>query len=172
MAVSSWIGQIAVWDVETRAIVRHLAGHNAAIWDMTFRPGHPDQLATASADGTALLWDVRTGRQLFFLGEFEGHEASLDFDPTGRWVALGSSDGRVRVVDLDVSLECVAGNLAHQLERRQQEGHAAPRLGPLERRLADARRSAVSDTAIDALLAEPESDGPLTGQQVTSGDRP
>ena len=30
------------------------------------------------------------------------------FDPSGRWLALGSADGRVRVIDLLESLQCLA----------------------------------------------------------------
>ena len=116
MAVSSWGGHVIVHDLETGE-QRLLVGHGGSVWDMRFRPGHPDQLLTGSGDGTGRLWDVSTGRSLLFLDEFGGQEvASVDFDPTGRWMALGCSDGRVRLYDLDESLRCVAGNLEHQIE--------------------------------------------------------
>ena len=115
LVASGWLGELAIFDLRDGS-ARELFGHNAAVWDLCFRPGHPDQLLTGSGDGTARLWDVRTGRQLLFLDEFDGLEvASVDFDPTGRRVLLASSDGRVREVDLAASLRCVAGNLEYQL---------------------------------------------------------
>src|SRR5262249_44149225 len=54
-------------------------------------------VATGGTDGTARLWDSRTGRQLLVLA---GHSASVDglaFTPDSRKLVTASEDGTVRV---------------------------------------------------------------------------
>ena len=56
---------------------------------------------TASRDGTASLWDARTGAQL---ARFEEHTKGVFdacFSPDGAWVATGSRSGTVRVWPVD-----------------------------------------------------------------------
>ena len=40
------------------------AGHAETIFDLRFKPGDKNQLATCSYDGTIRLWDVRTMKLL------------------------------------------------------------------------------------------------------------
>ncbi len=54
-------------------------------------------VVTASADGTARVWDASHGRPV---GEFLRHEAGVNaasFSPDGRWVVTASADGTARV---------------------------------------------------------------------------
>ncbi len=56
-------------------------------------------MVTASWDGTARIWDVKTGTST----PLEGHAARLDrahFTPNGRQVMTASEDGTARVWDL------------------------------------------------------------------------
>ena len=89
-------------------------GHTAGVTAVAFRPGGA-QLLTASSDGTAILWDVATGRQLrtymggplsnSFLTAGELQEAKMpptfpvaaketpavaavEFSPDGRWFVM------------------------------------------------------------------------------------
>ena len=89
-------------------------GHTAGVTAVAFRPGGA-QLLTASSDGTAILWDVETGRQLrtymggplsnSFLTAGELQEAKMpptfpvaaketpavaavEFSPDGRWFVM------------------------------------------------------------------------------------
>ncbi|MFF5188648.1 helix-turn-helix domain-containing protein [Streptomyces sp. NPDC000345] len=59
-----------------------------------------DLLATAGADGTVRLWDLRVGTPT--AGPLSGHEGSvraIAFSPDGRLIATGGADGTVRLWD-------------------------------------------------------------------------
>src|SRR5262249_37173761 len=62
---------IDLWDVSTRALVRHLHGHIALVSFMALSPGGRT-LATASCDRSIKLWDTGTGRELRTLWPEEG----------------------------------------------------------------------------------------------------
>lgn len=69
-------------------------------------------LITASADGTARLWDVTTSQEL---RRFSGHTDavySAAFSPNGKQVVTGSADGTARLWDI-----------ARGQELRQFQGH-------------------------------------------------
>ena len=57
------------------------------------------RLLTASADGTAKIWDVRTDRDPVALRGHQTEITDASFDGTGRWVVTGSLDGTARVWD-------------------------------------------------------------------------
>ena len=74
----------------------------------------PDGLTVASADGKLIrLWDVATRKEV---ARLEGHTNSVNsvaFDPQGRWLASGSTDGTVRL-----------WSLAQRKELARLEGHS------------------------------------------------
>lgn len=75
-----------------------LSGHRGAVSDATFsRDG--TLIATAGQDGTARIWDARTGRSLATLTGHRGAISSVDFSPDGRLVATASDDDTARVWD-------------------------------------------------------------------------
>jgi WD40 repeat protein len=60
------------------------------------------RVLTASADGTARLWDL-SGRRI---ATFAGHADAIEdaaFSPDGRWIVTASGDGTARqyLVELD-----------------------------------------------------------------------
>jgi WD40 repeat protein len=57
-------------------------------------------LTTASADGTAILWDAASGEVLRPLEGYEGDVFAVAFDPTGDRLATASLDGTVRLWDV------------------------------------------------------------------------
>ncbi len=75
-------------------------GHTNAVFAMSFDPSGK-LLATASADGTARLWDVEARKSLAVFGT-EGGPAvnALAFSPDGRILATGGEDGILRLWDV------------------------------------------------------------------------
>ena len=58
-------GAVGVYNIETWKLEFSTeAGHAETIFDLRFKPGDKNQLATCSYDGTIRLWDARTMRLL------------------------------------------------------------------------------------------------------------
>ena len=76
-----------------------MKGHTDYINSIAFSPDGA-QLATASSDSTARLWDARTGAELRRL---EGHTHNINsiaFSPDGALLATGSWDSTARLWDV------------------------------------------------------------------------
>ncbi|MFF4658445.1 helix-turn-helix domain-containing protein [Streptomyces sp. NPDC001381] len=74
-------------------------GLDGGVDALAFSPA-ADRLATAGADGTVRLWDLRAGTPV--VGPLGGHEGSvraIAFSPDGRRIATGGADGTVRLWD-------------------------------------------------------------------------
>ncbi|HEX3482910.1 MAG TPA: protein kinase [Kofleriaceae bacterium] len=87
-----------LWDLESYRIVAQLAGHAGRVFSARFvRGGH--DIMTSAADGTARLWDARTGRprQIFSAGVAFLFDATLS--PDGAMVVAGGADGSLRFWD-------------------------------------------------------------------------
>lgn len=75
-----------------------LNGHTADINSVAFSPDGRN-VVTASADGTARVWDAATGASL---GELRGHNGSVNsasFSPDGKFIVTAGTDATVRVWD-------------------------------------------------------------------------
>jgi WD40 repeat protein len=97
-------GQVVdVWDPETGRRVSTLMGHSGDVNDLVFS-ADGSRLATASSDGTARVWDPRTGEQQLVLrgGHLGGLITSVDFSPDGRRLATAAADGVVRIWALEL----------------------------------------------------------------------
>ena len=57
------------------------------------------RLATAGADGTVKVWDVRTGEETLALQGHGGAVVNVSFRPDGRQIATAGVDGTVRIWD-------------------------------------------------------------------------
>ena len=93
-------GVVDVWDADTGERVANLAGHTGLVNDVTFS-ADGSTVATASADGTARVWDPTTGSQSQVL-RGDGPLASVGFSPDGSKLATVSGDGVARVWALDL----------------------------------------------------------------------
>jgi WD40 repeat protein len=103
LAVGTWFptgtGSVKLWDV-TIALGKLVAkegpafqGHTKGVYCLAFAKNKT--LATGSADGTAILWDVATGQRKHTL-KAEREVCSLAFSPSGATLATGDPLGRVR----------------------------------------------------------------------------
>jgi WD40 repeat protein len=86
-----------VWNLGT-SDYSELFGHDQAITGLVFSPTGRT-LATASADGTARIWDPTRGRELDRVLGHSGPVTSVAFTPDGARLVTGSWDGTVRLWD-------------------------------------------------------------------------
>ncbi|XP_069367621.1 WD repeat-containing protein 37 isoform X1 [Paralichthys olivaceus] len=73
-------------------LVREYVGHRDGIWDLSVTRTQPVVLGTASADHTAMLWSIETGKCLLkYLGH-QGSVNSIKFHPTEQMALTASGD--------------------------------------------------------------------------------
>ena len=95
----------APWD-----LLKKLAAHNThGVASVVFSPDGT-QIATASADTTAKLWDIQTGQLLLTLTEPTGWINSVAFSPNGQLIATGSSNNTAKLWNVQT------GELLHILQ--------------------------------------------------------
>jgi WD40 repeat protein len=95
------------------------------VYSVTFSPDGR-YLATASADGTARLWDVQSGQEL---RRYVGHEKGVEnvtFSLDGKLIATVSDDGTARLWDVDyhTTMQYLCSRLRRDFtdEERKQYG--------------------------------------------------
>jgi WD40 repeat protein len=89
-----------LWDpVSGRTRTASHPGHRKSIHSLALAPDGKI-LATASADGTVMLWDRKSLECLFQLYGHTGDVASVAFSPDGRTLATGGFDRLIRLWDL------------------------------------------------------------------------
>jgi WD40 repeat protein len=91
---------------------RFLTGHMDGVHAVAFSPDGK-QLATASHDGTARVWDAASGNEVKLLQGHTGAVYSVAFSPDGQRVATAGHDGLVLVWDVR------SGELLSMLEGHQ-----------------------------------------------------
>jgi WD40 repeat protein/serine/threonine protein kinase len=73
-----------------------LGGHGSWVYSAVFSPDGM-RIVTASADGTARIWDARTGLQLLTLSGHQGSVFSAAFSPEGSRIVTASADRTLRI---------------------------------------------------------------------------
>jgi len=81
---------IHLWDVASGQAISILNGHDGIVWSIAFSPDS-QLLASASSDGTAKIWDWRSGNILKTLS-FPDQVGSVSFSPDGQTLAVGGLD--------------------------------------------------------------------------------
>lgn len=93
---------IALWDVESKQIVKTLYGHQDAVKSVAFSPDG-SLLVSGGNDFTIRLWDVASGQLRDVLRQHTHQIWSLAISGDGRTLASGGSDGMVCLWDLSAS---------------------------------------------------------------------
>ena len=81
---------VQLWDVASGQIVSILGEHHDIVWDVAFSPDGR-LLASVSSDGTAQVYDWRTGDVEKILN-FPRQVVSVSFSPDGQTMAVGGVD--------------------------------------------------------------------------------
>ena len=90
--------------------LRHVfEGHQGAVLDVAFSP-EADLALTASADGTVILWDTRSGDEIRVLEGHNGEVTSVAFAPDGQFAVSGSDDHALIIWNV------TSGEIVHRLE--------------------------------------------------------
>lgn len=104
LASSSFDGTVMVWDTSLPDIpaVSIFKGHRLAVTDVVFAGRDGGLAATASADGTAALWDVVTGERLKVLRGHRSHVNAIAVPPpAGATVSGGPLGGAATLADAE-----------------------------------------------------------------------
>jgi len=89
-------GDIILWDIPNKKLIRIISGHQSTVTDLHF---HPDGnlLLTTSRDHTARIWDLTDSRKLpLILDDHNDWVLTGSFDPTGTRVITGGADHYIR----------------------------------------------------------------------------
>jgi WD40 repeat protein len=124
-----------------------LTGHTAPVRRVAYSPDG-SRIVTASNDGTARIWDARTGLQLRVLTGHAQEVRSAVYSPDGRELVTGSLDGTARTWD--------AGTGAQRLVLHHARIVACASFSPDGKRILTAgdSRWRIWDAASGAPLAE------------------
>ena len=97
-------GLVKVWITTTGYEVITLSqmegGHSSWVESVAFSPDG-SLLATASLDGTAMIWELARGRLLYTLSEHAAGVRDLAFSPNGRWLATLGDDWVVMLWEVE-----------------------------------------------------------------------
>jgi WD40 repeat protein len=100
---SGYDGTIWLWDMLMGGVKRAvLEGHTEAIYGIAFSP-NGDLLASGSRDNSVRVWDIKTGKELFFSMEHNREVNSVAFSTDGATLASGGADGKIRLWDVESS---------------------------------------------------------------------
>jgi len=101
LALGSLDGTIDLWDIASRKVAFTLRGHKYGVWAMAVSP---DGRRLASIEGSTAavhMWDVTDGTALYVMDNLPAGSYSLAFSPDARNLAIGGTDGRTRLWNLE-----------------------------------------------------------------------
>lgn len=95
----SWDGNMRVWDLDasTASLVIPVGEQ---INGLDVNP-EETRVAAVTFQGTAAVWDVRTGERLLTLAGHSGPIKAVAYNPDGSLLATGSEDGEIRLWDAE-----------------------------------------------------------------------
>ena len=76
-----------------------LRGHTGSVDYLCWSPEFADELATCSADSTVRIWDYRSAKETGQIA-IGGQGINLAWSPDGKFLATGSKDDRISIIDM------------------------------------------------------------------------
>ncbi len=119
-----------IWDRTTGAVEVSLIGHGSYLNDAEWSPDSAYVVTSSSHDGTARIWDARSGDELLIISNSSPIAAT--FAPDGARIVIGNLDGRVQIYQLP-RFRGTAGELAQLLRCRVPFDIQNDKLHPRER---------------------------------------
>lgn len=94
LLATAGFGHITAWNMKSLVREQTLEGHTDIVLDLEWTPDG-SLLASASWDGTVILWDMATYEQAALLET--GPASSLDFSPDGSLLVVGTTEEGVQI---------------------------------------------------------------------------
>jgi WD40 repeat protein len=89
-------GEVKIWDVESRQLLRTFTGHADCIYAAAFSPDGKS-IATSSYDKLIKLWDAASGQEVRTFKDHIDAVYALAFTPDGAHLVSGAADRSVKV---------------------------------------------------------------------------
>ncbi|WP_420318507.1 WD40 repeat domain-containing protein [Ekhidna sp.] len=101
LAIGRDRGDIVLWDIPAKRLIRIISGHQSTVTDIQFNP-KGNLLLTTSRDGTARIWDLTDSRKLpIILDDHDDWVFTGSFNPNGTQVITGGGDEYIRTWPVD-----------------------------------------------------------------------
>ena len=93
-------GLIKIWS-NNGELLKTVSGHKDVVWKVEFNPINNNQFASASADGTAKIWNLKEEKPKVLnhlnYQDKPNNVVGLSFNPNGTQLATSSDDYKIRV---------------------------------------------------------------------------
>lgn len=91
---------LSIWDMRTGLTVQTFYGHLNSVNDAQFSIGG-QYISSCDSDGIMKVWDIRMVQEVLSIDTGENIAHSVAFDKNAKVVAVGCSDGEIRMVNVE-----------------------------------------------------------------------